>query len=262
MSPTCSNSDLAGRNALSTAALTICFSPPAARLRAAPRDLDPPPVHQRADRAEGGLHLVGTAARVAELRVADGVPLVGGRVGQHRFEPAPRRPLDLALPLLRPTRLPNPLDEIVAQALQLLEADDPPHRLARHGVLAGRGLAGMRRELPLEPLDLAPQGSAHIRLVHLRRLDRRTLAGAAGVEHAGEVARVDAALDRRLGGARGELLDPRLPRRVGGDERALPLPGSDEALVLEPPVDGASGVGVHTGAGGELADAGQSRPRL
>src|SRR5262249_6302688 len=115
MFPTCSKSDLAGRNALSATALTISPN----HLWTPRRDLDPPPVHQRADRAPARLDLVAAASGLAHLGVRHRLPPVRPGIARHLLEPRPRLALAIALGLGDVAGALQHVEELIARALEL-----------------------------------------------------------------------------------------------------------------------------------------------
>jgi hypothetical protein len=140
---------------------------------------------------------------------------VPGRIGEHRLEALAGRALALAFVLCGRAGPLETLDEVVAQALQVGEADDAPLRCPfRRG-------SGMRRiggEAPFESRDLIAQGAARGPFVStLERRDLGDLEGggrgrqvaASRVEDAGQVTGVDPLVPGRRRGRRGELLDRR-----------------------------------------------------
>src|SRR5687767_3889801 len=165
MLPTCSKSDLAGRKALSAAALTIRRST-ASGLRASRGDLHAPPAHERADGAVARRDMPGLAAGVTGLLVGDPLPLVLLRRARHLLDVAARALLAAALARLLVAHLGDLLEQRVARALEV--ADVCHARLGleqRMPGIAAAQIACVLGELLLEPRDLAAQLAPGRRLV-------------------------------------------------------------------------------------------------
>ena len=122
---------------------------------------------------------------------------------------------------------------------------------------------------PLVALDSRQLGRGPIEVELVRIHPRRGIevgqpGGAPRVDGAGEVSRVDAAGPCALGRVGGQPFELRGFLSAVGDECSEALAGDDQPVVLEAPVNGASGVDVDAGATRELADAGEAvaRPEL
>jgi hypothetical protein len=137
----------------------------------------------------------------------------------------------------------------IARELRL-QATDLTAKLAPAGPLIGlrlREIGGLRRRLGLE-----------------RRLRREPRRRARGVDRPRQLTRINAARAGPLHRFCGQVLEVRVDGRVVRDEGAETVPGGDQPLLLEAPVDGAGRVDVHSGAARQLAHARQAvaRPKL
>jgi len=166
------------------------------------------------------------------------------------------------------------VDQLVTHRLQLTDVGDPsgrPGEWLRGGLGDARlgRVGGVCGELRFEAGDLVPQrpargaGFLFARLgqgrfgVGGRCLYRRRCCGRPGIERASEIARVDAERFGGLRGVGGDLLELRRCGHVRDHEGALPVPGDDQLLPFEAPVDSPRGVHVHSRPGGQLAHAGK-----
>ena len=211
---------------------------------------------------------------------------MAGGVGEHRLEALARQALALAASLRLLTRSAQPLDEVVASALEFGDVDETPGLGGGEALgLACPGRLGVGGEAPLEPRDLVAQRAASRGLIapldgrhvvallkagdscsalpecrrRLEHLEVGRLGIAAGVQDAGQVTGIDAGGAGCIGCSGSEFLDRRCGG-AGGDKGPLALTRRHKSLRLEAPVDGAGRVRVHSHPGGKLADARQAVP--
>jgi hypothetical protein len=190
---------------------------------------------------------------------------VRGGIRRHLLEPPAGAVVAVSAASSRRSSTVEALDQVVADLLQLGHVGH-----VSLGAEEGMGgLAGLSRigrvcgELRLEVRDLAAKLPAPEPLVGL---DRRHLAvrrrsgqiRPGRVDRPGEVPGVDATLPGALDGLGREALEIRRARGIVGDERPEAMARGNQPVVLEPAVDGARGVDVHTGAARELTHAGEA----
>ena len=279
MFPTCSNRDFAGRNALSAADLTntdhpVCPEPPAGGPANGqpPRDLQPPPAHQRAEGPSRGATPPRSTALLAGLVRRDHLPPVRAR-SHHRVAHLPRARRSWRARVAAAARAaPSCRRSASRVRLGVGRARDPRLRCAHPRGPEVLQVAAIARELRFEAADLPPQLAPCAELVCLQP-DRRARAPtpaprrsssaassparparpagpARGLQAAPQRrawrsrrrARVDARLDRGLDRLRRDPLDLGRAAGVIRDEAAAAVPRDDQALVLEPRVDPAYGV--------------------
>ena len=124
--------------------------------------LDLPPAHQHAEQAGARADVVGGAAGPAEVGVAEPLPPVGRRVGEHPLELA-RRPRPGARPARRRRRRSVASRPASASRTRSSSPSDSRRGPASDGTggprvaAAGRRRSTTRRELALEPRDLRAQ---------------------------------------------------------------------------------------------------------
>jgi len=163
------------------------------------------------------------------------------------------------------------LDQLVAGALQLLDARHPSDRHRRCDSLGSRPAPVVPRvggELGLDPGDLRAQLAAKGRCagVGVQRgkggigKAAATRGSARRPDGRGELGEVDAGVPGVLDRLFGDLVD--LPQLSGalGHVGAATVLGGDQLLMFERQIGGASRVHVDPGELGQLADAGQPVP--
>jgi hypothetical protein len=163
----------------------------------------------------------------------------------------------------------QPAHELRAHPLELLDAqqrgaDARVYALPLSPTGTMRGRCGGGRHARVFGLELAERALEHGDLLTQqaaapgRVVLRLSAPLGRDVQRGGDVPRVDAGLVRLAGRVGGDARDRGGPLGGGGDERAAALLAVDQALLLEPLVDGADGVDVHAGRLGHLAQAGQA----
>ena len=200
---------------------------------------------------------------------------MGGRLAGHSLPPGVSLELALAATVRRFASALQALHQLVARALELGHVGNVAlGAKERVGGLARLPRLRIGGELCLEAGDLAPQlppagplvgvdlrergpGRVEIELVGARfeRFDAPGPRSAGGVDGPRQVAGVDAVRRGAVRSLRRQSLEVGGHAGVLGDERTEAVPGDDQAVLLEPAVDGPGRVDVDAGAAGELADA-------
>jgi hypothetical protein len=170
-----------------------------------------------------------------------------------------------------PANPPQPVDELIADHLELADVGDlrgrPGERLRdRLGDPGFGGVFGIGGKLGLEAGDLVAQGATGSALARPVGDLARKRGGfglglareAAGVEGAGQLAGLDPDLVRRRCGLGGDLLEAWSKGGIGGDEGAGAVLGDDQAFAFESPIKRAGRVDVYPCGSREVAHSRQS----